>query len=145
MIAHDAGTVPAGSAGIAVKLWAVIANASWVGVHDGSSVTPTVWPAMLGELSMRWMSSIGKYSYAVDIFHLPVHLVLISYAGAWLTRWNGVARFAIVLTYVSCVFGVSVLLALASCTVIEQPLLSLKRNWPMPVGSAAHASNAVAR
>jgi peptidoglycan/LPS O-acetylase OafA/YrhL len=80
-------------------------------------------------LSARWLTVIGKYSYAIYIFHMPVHLVIRSRVREAMVRTGVPGLFA----YTSIVLGISLVLALVSWWLIERPFLSLKRYFPTPV------------
>ena len=83
-------------------------------------------------LSARWLSFVGKYSYAIYVFHLPVHLVLRHFADPRLNAGGPSVRFLGLVVYTAIVFSISLLLALVSWSVLERPMLSLKRYFPMP-------------
>jgi peptidoglycan/LPS O-acetylase OafA/YrhL len=51
---------------------------------------------------------------------------------AWLVQGGGTERLVAHVGYTAAVLGVSLLLALVSWRVLESPLLSLKRYYPMP-------------
>jgi peptidoglycan/LPS O-acetylase OafA/YrhL len=84
-------------------------------------------------LSMRWLTTIGKYSYAIYVFHLPVHLVIRARVHDSMVRGGVIGYIA----YTATVFGISLLLAFVSWRLIEHPFLSLKRYFPMPVPQRA--------
>lgn len=77
------------------------------------------------------MQSIGKYSYAMYLFHMPI--ILLS-GGFWTKHTVGLSThhpaFSITL-YALFVFAVSYLLAMVSWICIEQPCLKLKRFFNM--------------
>ena len=88
--------------------------------------------AMRRALSAPWLAWAGKYSYGIYMFHLPVHIVLQRHIPASIAAApSGNVRFAALITYVGCVFAVSSVLAVASWVLLEQPMLSLKRYFPM--------------
>jgi peptidoglycan/LPS O-acetylase OafA/YrhL len=86
--------------------------------------------------SARWLTWIGTYSYAIYVFHMPIHLLLAPLVEGRLAQGSANVRFALLLGYVVLVFTLSSLLALLSWHVLEQPMLGLKRYFPMPVGRA---------
>jgi len=73
------------------------------------------------------MQSIGKYSYAIYLFHMPI---ILSTGGFWTKHTvalsTGYPALSITL-YAVLVFGASYLLAMISWICIEQPCLKLKR------------------
>ncbi|HKS06443.1 MAG TPA: acyltransferase [Gemmatimonadaceae bacterium] len=92
----------------------------------------TVRRALRRALSAKWLAWTGKFSYGIYMFHLPVHIVLQRHIPASLsTASSGNVRFVALLAYVGCVFVVSSALAVVSWFVLEQPMLSLKRYFPM--------------
>ncbi|MDB4912932.1 MAG: acyltransferase 3 [Gemmatimonadetes bacterium] len=83
-------------------------------------------------LSARWLRSIGKYSYAIYVLHLPVHILLSGTFHGMMVRGSGGTRFFAHAGYTALVLGVSYVLALVTWNLLEQPFLSLKRFFPMP-------------
>ena len=83
-------------------------------------------------LSASWLTTIGKYSYAIYVLHRPVHVLLRAHANATLMRTIGLSRFLAYVGYTLLVFLISFGLARITWMVIEQPFLSLKRYFPMP-------------
>ena len=83
-------------------------------------------------LSVPWLTSIGKYSYAIYVLHLPVHLLLGGIFNGFMVRGSGGTRFLAHVGYTSLVLGASYVLAIVTWSAVEQPFLSLKRYFPMP-------------
>lgn len=83
-------------------------------------------------MSSRPLERIGRYSYALYLFHLPLHLLLYPYAVVSISHGTPTSRFAVLLAYTGCVLGLSLTLAKLSWVCIERPFLSLKRHFPMP-------------
>jgi peptidoglycan/LPS O-acetylase OafA/YrhL len=83
-------------------------------------------------LARPWMTTVGKYSYAIYVVHTPVHHVLAPLVAHSLAAGSGVQRLVQYAAYCGVVFGVSLLLALVTWRVIEHPALALKRYVPMP-------------
>jgi peptidoglycan/LPS O-acetylase OafA/YrhL len=82
-------------------------------------------------LATRPLVAIGKYSYAVYVFHLPVHHIIgPTFAGA-LEQGSSTRRLAAHAAYSMLVFVISAIIARISWTLIERPFLSLKRFVPM--------------
>ena len=104
-------------------------------VIDTSPSSAGAWlqRATVRMLSVRWITTIGKYSYGIYIFHSPVHRVLRPYVSGWLATGTGNGRFAAHVGYSASVLGISMLLALITWNVLEQPFLSLKRYFPMRI------------
>jgi peptidoglycan/LPS O-acetylase OafA/YrhL len=86
-------------------------------------------------LSAPWLTSLGKYSYAIYVFHLPIHLLLHPRVQARLSSGSDAARLAAHAGYTLFVLVLSLLLAMLTWRVIEQPFLSLKRYFPMPAAA----------
>jgi peptidoglycan/LPS O-acetylase OafA/YrhL len=86
-------------------------------------------------LASRALTTIGKYSYAIYVFHLPVHLLLRRVAEPYLSAGGSVARLGGYVGYTGAVFAVSFVLALVSWRLLEAPFLSLKSRFPMPRGA----------
>jgi peptidoglycan/LPS O-acetylase OafA/YrhL len=84
------------------------------------------------ELSRRWMTTIGKYSYSIYVFHMSIHLLLRPHAVDLLTHGSAGARFAALVGYTALVFFLSLLFAMITWRIIEEPFLSLKRFFPTP-------------
>jgi len=86
-------------------------------------------------LSLNWMRSIGKYSYAMYIFHLPVAFLLHNHlSNDFLTIFSfaGDSKNIIVFTLdLLLLFILTYCLAWCSWRLIELPFLNLKRHFPM--------------
>lgn len=91
-------------------------------------------------LEKTWLRSIGKYSYAVYLLHMPVHACLREHFRFMLVDGTANSRFAGHVIYTVLVFVVAFLLSLTTWTLIEHPFLSLKQYLPMPVRSLGTAS-----
>lgn len=87
---------------------------------------------LLRALSAGWLTSIGKYSYAIYVLHLPLHILLSGTFRGVLTAGDGSTRFLAHVGYTALVLGISYALARVTWTLLEQPFLSLKRYVPMP-------------
>lgn len=91
-------------------------------------------------MSAAWLRFFGKYSYAIYVFHVPIHTILAFYAADELNAGSGQARFVKLVIYLACVLGLSTLAALVSWRVLEKPFLDLKdRLAPRGEGSVAAA------
>lgn len=77
-------------------------------------------------LSAPWLRFLGKYSYAIYVFHVPIHQIASVYIGDAVngadTPWR-LLRWAL---YVAGIGGVSILAAMASWRLLERPFLDLK-------------------
>ena len=83
-------------------------------------------------LSANWLAIIGKYSYAIYLFHSPIHRVLQPYGRRLLSEGGANERFVSLVAYCSVVLALSFGFALISWRLIEAPFLSLKSRFPMP-------------
>lgn len=83
-------------------------------------------------LSAPWLTTIGKYSYAIYMVHLPVTLLLRARFEPLLVQGGGTRRFLAHIGYTGIVLAVSLAIALVTWSLIERPFLSLKRFYPMP-------------
>lgn len=77
--------------------------------------------------SIRWLNKVGRYSYAIYVFHLPIKevwrsLIFISPEDA-----QGMHLLLLLFWNSASVFIASYLLALVSWHLIEAPILNLKR------------------
>src|SRR5207249_785495 len=64
-------------------------------------------PALVRWLSPRWLTTIGKYSYALYVFHMPIHHLLRPYVTASLAAGPAAERFLAHVGYTLAVFGLS--------------------------------------
>lgn len=83
-------------------------------------------------LSAPFLTSIGKYSYAIYVIHLPLHLLIRDRFKDILIHGSGYSRLLAVIGYTGLVFAASYALARVTWLLIEQPFLALKRYFPMP-------------
>ena len=86
----------------------------------------------------RWLSApglrtLGKYSYAMYIFHFPIHQLLFPIAEELVRGDDTAWRLARLAVYILVVLTLSLLAALGSWRLIEKPFLDLKdRIAPRP-------------
>ena len=92
---------------------------------------------LVGALSTAPLRTIGKYSYAIYIFHSPVHRVLHEHAVQWLNVGGGTRRLCMHIAYSALVLAISLAFARVSWLLLEQPFLGLKRYVPMPSASGS--------
>ncbi len=87
------------------------------------------WSALTAPrlLTLPFLRTIGKYSYAMYLFHLPAHIFIAPLLG----RWIATQPFAIFMTvrtlYMPVMFAVVFGMALLSWRFLEAPFLRLKR------------------
>lgn len=85
-------------------------------------------------LAAGWLRALGKYSYAMYLFHFPISQFLTALFGEQVRGADTLWRLPRLGAYVVIVFGLTILAAMASWRLIEQPLLGLKdRIAPRPV------------
>ena len=70
---------------------------------------------------------IGKYSYAMYIFHLPIMVAWFSYFAPDYTAMSSIQIFAKVLINFVIIFSISFILSMLSWHLFEYPILKLKR------------------
>ncbi|MFT3929897.1 MAG: acyltransferase [Spongiibacteraceae bacterium] len=102
---------------VAALLFGVVLFAS-IQTHEQGS---TRWQ---GFLLHPFMRLVGKYSYAIYIFHLPVNLIVVP----WWSRTMMIESAPLNATCLALlVFSLSYLAAMISWALLEQPCLRLKR------------------
>ena len=93
------------------------------------AVQPDTGSAVHRLLNTRSLQTLGKYSYAMYIFHAPLHHYLKTPLGPWVTAADDSLRLLRVVAYVALIFVLSYLAARLSWRIIEQPFLRLKERW----------------
>lgn len=89
-------------------------------------------------LASRPLRLLGKYSYAMYVFHFPIHQALWHWFGDEVRGADTPSRLLRLGAYVGTVLGLSILSAMLSWRVLEQPLLRLKnRIAPRLMGERA--------
>lgn len=88
-------------------------------------------------LSSAPLRNIGKYSYAIYVFHYPVALVVQGWWTKTLSQHTSAFSTSGMMARVLLVFVISYTLALCSWYLIEQPCLRLKRFFITPKPLAA--------
>jgi peptidoglycan/LPS O-acetylase OafA/YrhL len=102
---------------IAVSAWLIYACVSATG-----SAANTARAAM----SLRWLRFFGKYSYAIYVFHVPIHYVLLSRVYDFVNDGTTPERLLKLVGYVGLVGALSTLAALISWSLLEARFLRLK-------------------
>jgi len=92
-------------------------------VSLGSIPRGTFGHALRRLMEMRWLRRVGRYSFAMYVFHLPIIVVL----GTPVQEALGFAGSATPLLYVLAFIGLSFLAGLASYHLLEKHFLALKR------------------
>lgn len=86
-------------------------------------------------LSVGWLCSIGRYSYAIYIFHLPISHLLHEHVSVHFITWfgpvDGVTGPVVFILDQLILFGSCYLLAWCSWRIVEKPFLAMKHRWPM--------------
>lgn len=99
------------------------------GVADDSSAPLR----MQAQLSQPWLRMLGKYSYAMYLFHFPISQLLTALFGDEVRGADTLWRLPRLAAYVVVVFGLTLLAAMASWRLMEKPCLDLKdRIAPRP-------------
>ncbi len=97
-------------------------------------------------ISADWLRFFGKYSYAIYVFHFPIHRIASSYVAAAVNGPDTNWRLLRLAGYVGVVGALSTLAAVISWRVIEKPFLDLKdRLAPRDVALSRGAEEKVAR
>lgn len=84
-------------------------------------------------LAWRPLQALGRISYGVYVFHLPVHLWLLARLRPWLIAATPGGRLVRMTVYFPLATALTLLLANVSWRVLEQPFLRLKRHFVVPV------------
>jgi len=81
------------------------------------------------------LRTLGKYSYAMYVFHFPIHFVASRYVTALVNGPDDNWRLARLVVYVAALFTASLIAALISWRVLEKPLLDMKDRFAPRGGS----------
>jgi peptidoglycan/LPS O-acetylase OafA/YrhL len=92
-------------------------------VSVGSISRGTFGPLLRRLLEMSWLRRVGRYSFAMYVFHLPLIVVL----GSTVHEALSFAGSATPLLYVLAFIGLSFLAGMASYYLLEKHFLALKR------------------
>ncbi|MEW4528926.1 acyltransferase [Maioricimonas sp. JC845] len=92
----------------------------------GTAATVRPDHVLARSLTIRPLTKLGLYSYAIYVLHRPVYRMVQSFDWSWLLPTvRGYTVFGVSL-------ALSVLAAAVSWIVLERPMLSLKRYFPRP-------------
>ncbi|MCY7290350.1 MAG: acyltransferase, partial [Cryobacterium sp.] len=80
-------------------------------------------------LCWRGSRTLGKYSYAMYIFHFPIHHSLKLPLGLWVAGADDSLRIVRVLAYLTLILILAFGASLLSWRLIEKPFLDLKEKW----------------
>jgi peptidoglycan/LPS O-acetylase OafA/YrhL len=97
--------------------------------------------AAAGAMRARWLRVLGKYSYGIYVFHLPIHTFALWYLTRVIGGGAGALHVARFVAYVVAAGGLSVAAAAISWHLLERPLLDLKDRFA-PVGAPQFAPTA---
>ena len=75
------------------------------------------------------LRTLGKYSYAMYVFHAPLHHMLKVPLAPWVAGADDPLRLVRVLAYLLLILGLSFAAALVSWHLLERPCLGLKERW----------------
>jgi peptidoglycan/LPS O-acetylase OafA/YrhL len=106
-----------------------------VGPAAAGEGLPALRRGLVAFLASAPMRTIGKYSYAIYVFHMPIRFLLRDSFTPRLTDGSPLARLGAHVVFTLVVLALSFVAALVSWRVLEAPLLSLKRYFPMPAGT----------
>ena len=85
-------------------------------------------------MSIGWLCSLGKYSYAIYVFHFPLHAIARQHLDPMIELAGPTARVFLGIVYAIGLLGASTLVAIASWHVLEKRFLGLKeRLAPRPI------------
>ena len=119
--------------------WGQVTGQSLVAILSASLIVfavngPASAPSVIQRLlSRRWLCTLGKYSYAMYVLHMPLHHLLMLPLGDWVRMDDTPWRLARLAVYLMLVLVGSFVAALISWRLIEKPFLDLKeRVAPRP-------------
>ena len=85
-------------------------------------------------LSAGWLRTAGNYSYAMYVFHFPIHQALKPFFNPWEAATDDSLRILRVAAYLTLVLLLTYGTALLSWRLIEKPFLDLKERWAPRAG-----------
>lgn len=134
VIDHGYGAVDSGIAAFNQTIAAVLfAALLYRGIFPAAAGT-SPWQMALRNAGLR---NVGKYSYAIYVFHYPVLLLVIQYLEKHLPAVPAVPAEVLVVVRIVAVAVLSYALAWCSWRVLEQPFLRLKRLFGSPAAAPA--------
>jgi peptidoglycan/LPS O-acetylase OafA/YrhL len=80
------------------------------------------------------LRTLGKYSYAMYVFHFPIHHALKVPLGPWVEDTDDALRIVRVFAYLALVLLLTFGASLLSWRLLEKPFLDLKERWAPRVG-----------
>jgi peptidoglycan/LPS O-acetylase OafA/YrhL len=95
-------------------------------VAEVATPTPHGWR---GWLAHPALTTVGRYSYAIYVFHLPIRFLLVRYWGPDILDFIGRHPLPGDLAFCGGVAVLSFLMAVVSYVVLERPFLRLKDRW----------------
>ena len=111
---------------------------SWVvyaGVVPGTRFERAIHRAA----SRPWLRFLGKYSYAIYLFHYPFHTIASNYLADAVNGEDDLWRLARWGLYVASIASASIVAALCSWRWLERPFLNLKDRLTVAGGSSTHS------
>lgn len=96
---------------------------------------PRAARALQRGLSWEHLRTLGKYSYAMYVFHFPIHHGLKPFLGPWVEGpTDDSLRLVRVAAYLALILILTFGASLLSWRLIEKPFLDLKEKWAPRVG-----------
>lgn len=130
---HNFGPVEPGIGAVNQTVVALLfAGALFFGVARTERPAVASWQGLLRNAALR---NIGKYSYAIYIFHFPIVVELAPFWDRHAGQWQHASPTLATLTRVLLVALMAYAMAWCSWRLLEQPCLRLKRFFASP---AAH-------
>ncbi len=121
VLVHSAASIPA-------------SHASRNEAHDRDRPRMTGVGRLLHTRALRFL---GKYSYGIYVFHLPIHFIVMGRIAPFVTRGGTGASFVRLSLYIVGASLASIAAALTSWRLLEAPCLALKeRLAPRSIGAA---------
>ncbi|MEO7963295.1 MAG: acyltransferase [Gemmatimonadaceae bacterium] len=95
-------------------------------VHGLVDQQPTGRSRTARVLNAPWLRFLGRYSYGLYVFHLPIHFLLFVRADLWVNEGSANIRLAKLAIYCVAAITLSAGAALVSWKLLEAPCLRLK-------------------
>jgi peptidoglycan/LPS O-acetylase OafA/YrhL len=106
----------------------IIVLAAWL-IHAGVDPASRAGRTSRSAMSARWLRFLGRYSYAIYVFHFPIHTVASYYLGDAVRGADTPWRVVRTIAYLTGVALLSTLAALVSWHLLEKPCLDLRRRF----------------